>query len=96
MQRGGELWESGSNYFFILSTVITFVIPVILLVLPWFALLVQVLSLKDLDEAGGVELSEGEELGEVEAERFTYRFQIYRHCTTAVSIKQIRLHPEQT
>jgi hypothetical protein len=45
MQRGGELWDSGSNYFFILSTSITFVIPVLLLVLPWFALLVQVPSL---------------------------------------------------
>jgi hypothetical protein len=44
MQRGGELWDSGSNYFFILSTSITFVIPVLLLVLPWFALLVQVPS----------------------------------------------------
>ncbi len=45
MHRGGEIWESGSNYFYILSTVVTFVIPVLLLVLPWFALLVQVRSL---------------------------------------------------
>ena len=44
MHRGGEMWESGSDYFYIASTILTFVIPVVLLVLPWFALLVQICS----------------------------------------------------
>jgi hypothetical protein len=42
MHRGGGYWESGSNYFYIVSTLVTFVIPFLLLILPWFALLVQV------------------------------------------------------
>lgn len=45
MHRGGvgeAGWEAGSDYFYIASTLVTFCIPVILLFIPWWALLVQV------------------------------------------------------
>ena len=41
MHRGEE-WAVGSDYFYIASTLVTFCLPVILLVLPWLALLVQI------------------------------------------------------
>ena len=41
LHRVGD-WENGSNFFYILSTLITFVLPVVLLFIPWWALLVQV------------------------------------------------------
>jgi len=45
MHRGDEgafKWSFGSDYFYIASTLVTFCLPVILLVIPWWALLVQI------------------------------------------------------
>ena len=41
MHAGGD-YETGSIYFYIASTLLTFCLPVILLFIPWWALLVQV------------------------------------------------------
>lgn len=35
-------WTEGSNFFYIASNLLTFVLPFILLFIPWWALLVQV------------------------------------------------------
>lgn len=35
-------WEDGSNFFYIMSTLLTFLLPVVLLFLPWWALFVQI------------------------------------------------------
>ena len=35
-------WASGSNFFYITSTLVTFCIPVLLLFIPWWALFVQI------------------------------------------------------
>ena len=42
MQTDDASYNNGSNMFFIISTLVTFCIPVILLFIPWWALLVQV------------------------------------------------------
>merc|ERR1712156_1100186 len=42
MHTSAETWDTGSDYFYIASTLVTFCIPVILLFIPWWALLVQV------------------------------------------------------
>lgn len=42
MHIGTPSLEAGSNFFYIASTIVTFCIPVLLLILPWFALFVQV------------------------------------------------------
>ena len=41
MHAGGN-WAAGSDYFYIASTLVTFCLPVILLFIPWWALLVQI------------------------------------------------------
>ncbi|XP_040581083.1 neuropeptide receptor 22 isoform X2 [Lepeophtheirus salmonis] len=43
LHRGGN-WNDGSNFFYMASSQLTFCIPVVLLVVPWFALLVQICS----------------------------------------------------
>ena len=40
--KQNESWASGSNFFYITSTLVTFCIPVLLLFIPWWALLVQI------------------------------------------------------
>lgn len=40
--EGEKLWSLGSDYFYIASTLVTFCLPVILLFIPWWALLVQI------------------------------------------------------
>merc|ERR1712012_779085 len=42
MHTSEPTWKTGSNYFYIASTLLTFCLPVILLFIPWWALLVQV------------------------------------------------------
>merc|ERR1712012_571119 len=42
MHTSEPTWETGSNYFYIASTLVTFCLPVILLFIPWWALLVQI------------------------------------------------------
>ena len=41
MHKGGD-WAPGSDYFYIASTIVTFCIPVILLIVPWCALAIQI------------------------------------------------------
>lgn len=41
MHKGGD-WQPGSDYFYIASNLVSFSLPVILLFLPWWALLVQI------------------------------------------------------
>jgi len=42
MHTSASTWETGSDYFYIASTLVTFCLPVILLFIPWWALLVQI------------------------------------------------------
>ena len=42
MHKGSGFWAIGSDYFYIASNLVTFCIPVILLFIPWWALLVQI------------------------------------------------------
>lgn len=42
MHTSASTWETGSDYFYIASTLVTFCLPVILLFIPWLALLVQI------------------------------------------------------
>merc|ERR1712110_569903 len=42
MHTSAETWDTGSDYFYIASTLVTFCLPVILLLIPWWALLVQI------------------------------------------------------
>ena len=42
MHTSAETWATGSDYFYIASTLVTFCLPVILLFIPWWALLVQI------------------------------------------------------
>ena len=42
MHTSDPTWAVGSNYFYIASTLVTFCLPVILLFIPWWALLVQI------------------------------------------------------
>lgn len=42
MQAGGAGWTAGSDYFFMASTLLTFLLPLVLLFIPWWALLVQI------------------------------------------------------
>ena len=42
MHASGDVWAPGSDYFYIGSTVLTFCLPVLLLFIPWWALLVQI------------------------------------------------------
>lgn len=42
MHTSAETWDTGSDYFYIASTLVTFCLPVILLFIPWWALLVQI------------------------------------------------------
>ena len=42
MHTSSPTWETGSDYFYIASTLVTFCLPVILLFIPWWALLVQI------------------------------------------------------
>jgi len=42
MHTSDPTWAVGSNYFYIASTLVTFCLPLILLFIPWWALLVQI------------------------------------------------------
>jgi len=42
VDKQNESWASGSNFFYITSTLVTFCIPVLLLFIPWWALFVQI------------------------------------------------------
>ena len=42
MHTSEETWAVGSDYFYIASTLVTFCLPLILLFIPWWALLVQI------------------------------------------------------
>jgi len=42
MHATGSIWLPGSNYFYITSNLVTFCLPVLLLFVPWWALLVQI------------------------------------------------------